>query len=57
MSSDGTFCEDLVYALAREDDDYRPAPERAPAGFWQELLVALRRETPAFTGKPQAPTL
>jgi hypothetical protein len=52
MSSDGTFCEQVLEALARDDDSYRPAPERAPAGFWRELLVALRRETPAFTGRP-----
>lgn len=51
MKSDGTFLDMLLGALARDDDSYGPAPRRPRAGFWRDLLVALRRDTPAFTGR------
>jgi hypothetical protein len=52
MTADDTFIGRLLGALARDDGSYRPAPRRPRAGFWRDLVVALRRDTPAFTGRP-----
>ena len=55
MTPDATFTEQVLQALARDADAYRPTPRRPRAAFWRELISALRRDTSAFTGHTVPP--